>query len=81
MPYCKRLSDFKPVTASLIGPDVGTKTYINNGPKLMGRPKETDVNINGVDTQALLHMGSSIGSIGHSFYLNSYFPLLPVTDI
>ena len=67
----------------MTGPDSGTNTDINNGPKLMGRPNETDVTINGVGTQALLDTGSSISSIGHSFYLRhlSYLPLLPVTDI
>ena len=67
----------------MTGPDGGTNTDINNGPKLMGRPNETDVTINGVSTQALLDTGSSISSIGHSFYLKhlSYLPLLPVTDI
>ena len=59
------------------------KTRPKNGPNLVGKPTETSVFIDSVETQALLDTGSCISSVGHSFYVNnlSHLPLLPITDI
>lgn len=68
----------------MTGPDGGTdKQDLNNGPNLTGKPTESQVFIDSIETQALLDTGSCISSIGHSFYKNklSHIPLLPLTDI
>ena len=68
----------------MTGPDRGTdKTDKQNGPQLVGKPTLTKVALDNVETSALLDTGSSINSIGYSFYLSSFshLPLLPVSDI
>ena len=68
----------------MTGPDGGTdKQDLNNGPNLTGKPTESQVFIDSIETQALLDTGSCISSIGHSFYKDklSHIPLLPLTDI
>ena len=68
----------------MTGPVWGTgKGDFNKGPKLVGKPTETAVSIDNIETLALLDTGSSVSSIGHSFYVNhlSHLPLLPVSDI
>lgn len=68
----------------MTGPDGGTNMdKKNNGPNLAGRPIETTVFIDGIETTALLDTGSCISCLGQSFYEKnlSHLPLLPVTDI
>ena len=68
----------------MTGPDRGTdKRDKQSRPQLVGKPTETKVALDSVETLALFDTGSSISSIGHSFYLDnlSHLPLLPVSDI